>query len=88
MKYEVKLKSSVKKILQKQKWQAIVEQFNSAVKILTQDPKTKELDIIFLQNTPNRYRLRIWKYRFLFWEEKQELIFVFYDAGSRWDIYK
>jgi mRNA interferase RelE/StbE len=46
------------------------------------------LDIRRLQWTKDEYRLRIWKYRFLYKVYESRIYIYFYDADSRGDIYK
>jgi mRNA interferase RelE/StbE len=55
---------------------------------LQKDPLTSELDIKHLIGSKNHYRLRIWKYRFIYELRKKELVIYFYKADSRGGIYK
>ncbi len=52
------------------------------------EPYENNLDIKILIWLPNTYILRIWKYRFLYEIIEDKIIINFFDAGSRWDIYK
>lgn len=52
------------------------------------DPYENNLDIKIIIWLPNTYRLRIWKYRFLYEVLDEKIIINFIDAWSRWEIYK
>jgi len=52
------------------------------------NPLDDALDIKKLKWSQTKYRLRIWKYRFLFRIDQHIITIYFYDADSRWDIYK
>lgn len=67
----------------------IAERFFEKIEIMEIDLTNSLLDIKPLQWAKNKYRLRIGKYRFLFRKEDDNRIVVyFYDADSRWGIYK
>ena len=83
--YRLILSSKVRKFLVKN--DKIAKQFYHKVKILLSTPFSDSLDIKKLKWTKNKYRLRIWKYRFLYEISEEKIIIYFYDAGSRWDIY-
>lgn len=84
MKYKVKLNKKVNKFLNSH--QIIAISFFLKVKDLS-EWKLENLDIQKLKWKDNCYRLRIWKYRFLYKIIKDEIFIFFYDANSRWDIY-
>lgn len=86
--YSIVLEKWVQKFLEKNKWQAIISSFESVLRILSLDPYDNNLDIKILQWIPNSYRLRIWKFRFLYEILDEVLVISFYEAGVRWDIYK
>lgn len=46
------------------------------------------MDVKKLKWTENKYRLRIWKNRFLYEIFEDRIVIYFYDAGSRGWIYK
>lgn len=86
--YRVQLEKKVQKFLLKQKWQPIITQFEKALRELAYDPYENTLDIKIIIWLPHTYRLRIWKYRFLYEIIDDKIIINFFDADSRGDIYK
>jgi mRNA interferase RelE/StbE len=62
--------------------------FKEKLNILKENPFNNSLDIKNLKWLESNYRLRIWKYRFLYLIENNELIIYFYKAWSRWGVYK
>lgn len=86
--YTIILEKPVQKFLEKNKWQIVIHQFQIAIQTLSIDPYENNLDIKILQWLPNTYRLRIGKYRFLYEILDDILVISFFDAGTRWDIYK
>ncbi len=86
--YKIVLEKTVTKFLEKHKWQAIISHFEKSLHILALDPFENNLDIKVLKWLPNSYRLRIWDYRFLYEINDNVLVISFFQAWSRWDIYK
>lgn len=86
--YKVILEKSVQKFLQKHKWEDLIDKFTYSLSILSLDPYENNLDIKILVWLPNSYRLRIGDYRFLYEVIDETLIISFFDAWSRWDVYK
>ena len=86
--YKIILEKKVQKFLEKQKWQKIIHDFTQSLMILTLRPYKNNLDIKKIINLPNTYRLRIGKYRFLYEILDDKIIITFFDAWSRWDVYK
>lgn len=86
--YKIFLEKKVQKFLQKQKWQPIISQFEKALTELSLDPYENNLDIKIIIWLPHSYRLRIGKYRFLYEIIDDKVIINFFDADSRWEIYK
>ena len=86
--YKVVLEKKVQKFLEKHKWQTIIHDFTQSLMILTLRPYKNDLDIKKIINLPNTYRLRLWKYRFLYEILENKIIITFFDAWSRWDVYK
>ena len=86
--YNILLEKKVQKFLQKQKWQPIISQFEKALTELSLDPYENNLDIKIIIWLPHSYRLRIGKYRFLYEIIDDKVIINFFDADSRWEIYK
>lgn len=72
---ESKDKNFVKKVYEK-------------IDILAKNPYKNELDISNFMWRKNTFRLRIWKYRFLYEIIEDKILIFFFDADSRWDIYK
>jgi len=84
--YNVDYKKSVLKFLVKHKdiWIKFYEKL-----IILQDNQYKNnLDIKRLKWSENKFRLRIWKYRFLYEVFEDVILIYFYDADGRWDVYK
>ncbi len=87
MSYRIIFSKQVFKFLQKAD-KGLLKRFDNAIEILQKDPLTSELDIKHLIGSKNHYRLRIWKYRFIYELRKKELVIYFYKADSRGGIYK
>lgn len=61
--------------------------FRKKVGHMIENPFDTTLDIKPLSWKKGHYRLRIWKYRFLF-EIKRDVVLIYmYEANTRWDIY-
>lgn len=86
--HKIVLEKSVQKFLKKHIWWDVVVRFQKATELLSRDPYCKDLDISALIWYAWRYRLRIWKYRFLYTVDESNVVVIFFDAGPRGDIYK
>jgi mRNA interferase RelE/StbE len=86
--YEVILEKQVLKFLEKHKWEFIIEQFEKSLISLIKNPFDSDLDIKPLKWLDYNYRLRIWKYRFLYVIKKEKLYIYFYKWWNRWEVYK
>ena len=86
--YKVILEKQVVKFLEKHKWETIIEQFEKSLFILVNDPYENDLDIKIISWLPNSYRLRLWKYRFLYEIIEDTISISFFKVGSRWEVYK
>lgn len=86
--YKIILEKQVQKFLEKHKWENIILSFLENLKILAEFPFENNLDIVPMVWLENSYRLRIWKYRFLYRIENEEICIYFFKASSRWDVYK
>jgi mRNA interferase RelE/StbE len=86
--YKIRLQKKVLKFLEKHKWEKIIETFSIYLKILQNDPFNNRLDIQLLKWNKKQFRLRIWKYRFIYEIIENKLIITFTDWDSRWDVYK
>lgn len=86
MLYRIELEKWVKKFLLKH--QDIARRFYSKLEVLREKPFENNLDIKALSGKKYHYRLRIWKYRFLYEIRETEILIYFYDADSRGDVYK
>lgn len=86
--YRVVLKKEVKKFLNKH--QELIPKFVDSVNKLAHNPFDKSLDIkpLTWRKNLSEWRLRIWKYRFVYEVLKEEVIILFFDAWSRGKIYK
>ncbi len=86
--YKIRLQKKVLKFLEKHKWETIIKTFTIYIKILQDNPYNNRLDIKLLKGDKKQYRLRIWKYRFIYEIIEDKLIISFTDWDNRWDIYK
>jgi len=86
--YEIKLSKQIRKFLEKHKWKWIISSFRNAIIILYENPYSEDLDLKPIRWLHNNFRLRIWKYRFLYEIKDFELEIYFYKWWSRWDVYK
>lgn len=86
--YKILLEKNVQKFLEKHKWEDIISKFSTSIRILALDPYDNNLDIKIIIWLPNTYRLRILKYRFLYEILEEKIIINFFNAWSRWDVYK
>lgn len=86
--YNVVFEKKVHKFFQKYKWEKIIYNLEKAVNILKINPYKNNLDIKKLKWWFINYRLRIWKYRFIYEIIENKLIIYFTDWDNRWDIYK
>ena len=87
--YKVVFKKRVLSFLIKHKWEKVIDVFYLCTEIMKNKPFDNSLDIKKLKNSKTwQYRLRIWKYRFLFNINNDEIKIIFVDAWSRWWIYK
>lgn len=84
--YKIVLRKTVIKFLDKH--QAVKIRLWELLPIIKNDPISYKLDIKKLTGSENNYRLRIGKWRFLYTVDHDQVYIYFYDAGSRWDIYK
>ena len=84
--YKLELDKKVRKFLKTHP--DIATRFFYVMKELTKNPYTSLLDIKKLAGSVNHYRLRIWKYRFLYEVRENEILIYFYKADSRWNVYK
>ena len=87
MSYQIKFSKRVFKFLEKSN-QSLLKKFDDAVRLIKENPYTKVLDIKKVKWKKWHYRLRIWKYRFLYEVREKEILIYFYEVDSRWDIYK
>jgi len=85
--YKINITKNVYKFLKKHKWEKLITSFEKSLIILKNNPYRNTLDIKNLKWYNEKYRLRIWKYRFIYEIINNELIISFVDADSRWDIY-
>lgn len=86
--YKIIFEKPVIKFLEKHKWEKLITQFENSLIILSNDPYDNELDIKIINWLPNSYRIRIWKYRFLYEIIENTISISFFWAWPRGDIYK
>ncbi len=58
------------------------------IKILSENPKSDELDIKKMQGTENQFRLRVGPYRVVYSIFNDKLLIIVIRVGSRGDVYK
>ena len=85
--YSYKFTKKVEKFLNKQD-KKFLKLFFDKLEILILNPFDNDLDVVPLHWFENNFRLRIWKYRFLYKIENNELRIYFYKWWSRGDVYK
>ncbi len=86
--YKVFFKKKVHNFFKKHKWEKIIYELEKAVNILKINPYKNILDIKKMKWYTESYRLRIWKYRFIYEIIEDKLIITFTYWDNRWDIYK
>ena len=85
--YKIALSKQVTKFLKKHK--DISKLFYKKIKYISNTPINNSfVDILPLQGLENHYRLRIWKYRFIYEIQKDKILIYFYHVDTRWDVYK
>jgi len=88
MSYSYKLDKTVAKFLSKRDCK-FLRIFDKQMQKLCENPYRKDVDIQYYSEWwDNHFRLRIGKYRFLYYLINQDLVIYLYDADSRWWIYK
>ena len=87
--YKIIYEKKAKKFFLKHRWDNIIDRFEEIIPILMNNPLDNNLNIKALKWYPeDHYRLRIWKYRFLYEIINDAIIIRFFDAGSRWEVYE
>lgn len=86
--YKIAIEKNVTKFLEKHKWEKLIELFKEKLLILSKDPYKNNLDIKALIWNDNKYRLRIWKYRFLYEINENIITISILNADSRGWVYK
>ncbi len=86
--YKIFFDQKILKFFKKHKTESVIDKFQEAVEKIKKDPFDESLDIKAMRWIENSYRLRIGKYRFLYYVKDDKLIVYFYKAWKRWDIYK
>lgn len=86
--YSYKFDKRVAKFLEKRDL-SFLKIFEKKLESICMNPYDKNLDIQkYTANWDKHFRFRLGKYRFLYYVIDNELVIYFYDADSRWDIYK
>jgi mRNA interferase RelE/StbE len=83
--YGIDLNKKTKNFLLKH--EGIAKIFFNKIKILAENPYDNSLDIKKMHWFENVFRLRVWKYRFLYEIIEDKILIQFLDADSRWSIY-
>ena len=87
MNYEIELSRSAQKYLSKLDMRTRSRIFKH-LKILSDNPRSPELDIKRFQGSPNLYRLRVGTFRVLYNIQDNILLVNVIKIGSRGDVYK
>ena len=85
--YKINITKKVFKFLSKHKGEKLITSFENSLIILKNNPYRNTLDIKSLKWYEKNYRLRIWKYRFIYEIIEDKLIISFAYADTRWNIY-
>lgn len=86
--YKIVFEKNVIKFLDKHKKENFIRLLYDKLKTLATSPYNNNLDIKAIKWEKDTYRLRIWKYRFLYEINDKEVIIFIFKADSRWSIYK
>lgn len=86
--YQIVIEKTVLKFLEKHKWEKLIHMFEAKLIILSNDPYKNKLDIKALHWSDDLYRLRIWKYRFLYKIDEHIITISVLHADSRGGMYK
>jgi len=86
--YKIAIEKNVIKFLEKHKWEKWIELFKEKLIILSNDPYKNNLDIKALVWNDDKYRLRVWKYRFLYEINEGIITISILSADSRGWAYK
>ncbi len=86
--YKIFFRKKVHKFLKKHSWEKIIFNLEKAIDVLKVNPYINHLDIKLLTWEKDKFRLRLWKYRFIYEIFKDKLIITFTDWDNRWWIYK
>ena len=86
--YKLIIEKDVSKFLLKHKWEKLISIFKEKFILLSENPYRDDLDIKAIIWKNNQYRLRIWKYRFLYEINEDIITISVFNADSRWLIYK
>ncbi len=86
--YKLIIEKSVEKFLYKHRWEKIILHFWRAIKKIQYNPMDPTLDIKPIENLPNSFRLRLWKYRILYEIIHSKISISVFKADTRGDIYK
>jgi mRNA interferase RelE/StbE len=86
--YKIAIEKNVTKFLKKHKWEKFIELFKEKLVILSNNPYRNNLDIKALVWNENQYRLRIWKYRFLYEIYDDIITISIFNADSKGGTYK
>ena len=86
--YTLIIKKKAQIFIKKHTWESIIQDIITKFDMICKNPSRKDLDIKLLQWSKNKFRLRIWKYRFLYEVDWKNITVYLFDAWSRWNIYK
>lgn len=85
LQYTIKTHKSVDKFLASHP--EVARHFIEKFSLIAKNPLTTAVDIKPLKGKPNNYRVRIWKYRFLYEIREKEILIRIWKADSRGSIY-
>ena len=84
--FDLKFSKQVKKFIEKQD-KKTKKRFKDIFQKLAENPHREDIDIKKMTNS-KFFRLRISKYRFLYFIEEDKLLIVVEEGDSRGDVYK
>jgi mRNA interferase RelE/StbE len=84
--FKLKFSKQTKKFIEKQD-KKTKQRFKEIFEKLAENPYGKDIDTKKMSNS-DFYRLRIGKYRFLYFIDKNELVIIIEKGDSRGEIYK
>lgn len=86
--YKIAIERNVVKFLEKHRGEKLIKLFKEKLIVLSKNPYKNNLDIKALNWNEDKYRLRIWKYRFIYEVQDDIITISILSADSRGGMYK